>query len=272
LSIITVNKNNAAGLEKTIQSVICQTFVDFEFIVIDGVSNDNSVEIIKKYSEKIYFWVSEPDNGIYNAMNKGIRKAQGEYCLFLNSGDCLVSSSTLESVFNEINSISPADIYYSDRVNSDGKIWHFPKKLTISYLVSHPISHQNSLIKRSLFIEHGYYNENLNIASDWEFFLKESWKYKTSFYYIETNISVFDIHGIGSQDTPEHLAEKSKVFQNVFNELSDILMEIHNYHKTTYYNIIKNYGNTNFLTFLLRSYKLLMIIINKITCLLKNNT
>ena len=85
LSIITINLNNVIGLEKTITSVINQNFLDFEYIIIDGSSTDGSLEIIKKYAEKIAYCVSEPDKGIYNAMNKGLKKASGQYCLFLNS-------------------------------------------------------------------------------------------------------------------------------------------------------------------------------------------
>ena len=85
LSIITVNRNNKDGLEKTIRSVIRQTSHDYEYIIIDGASTDGSPEIIRNYEENITYWISEPDTGIYNAMNKGIRKAQGDYCLFLNS-------------------------------------------------------------------------------------------------------------------------------------------------------------------------------------------
>lgn len=77
LSIITINRNNAAGLRRTIESVVSQTYTDFEYIIIDGASTDGSVEVIKEYSDKITYWVSEPDTGIYNAMNKGILKAQG---------------------------------------------------------------------------------------------------------------------------------------------------------------------------------------------------
>ena len=87
LSIITINRNNAAGLRRTIESVVSQTYTEFEYIIIDGASTDESVDVIKEYADKITFWVSEPDNGIYNAMNKGILKAKGEYLLFLNSGD-----------------------------------------------------------------------------------------------------------------------------------------------------------------------------------------
>jgi glycosyltransferase involved in cell wall biosynthesis len=151
LSIITINKNNASGLEKTIQSVVSQTFKDFEYIVIDGNSTDESVEIIKKYSSGINYWVSEPDTGIYNAMNKGIRKAKGEYCLFLNSGDWLISPVTLQDVFNEIVNMNPADIFYSDCVKTDGNITIYPDNLTINYLSDNALNHQNTLIKHSLF-------------------------------------------------------------------------------------------------------------------------
>ena len=84
LSVITINFNNRDGLRKTIESVVNQTYKDFEYIVIDGGSTDGSVDVIKEYTDRIDYWVSEPDKGIYNAMNKGIDVAQGEYCLFLN--------------------------------------------------------------------------------------------------------------------------------------------------------------------------------------------
>ena len=91
LSIITVNYNDAIGLERTIKSVISQTFRDFEFIIIDGGSTDKSVEIIRKYEKHIDYWVSEHDGGIYCGMNKGLRQAHGEYINFMNGGDCFYS-------------------------------------------------------------------------------------------------------------------------------------------------------------------------------------
>src|ERR1035437_11152918 len=87
LSIISINLNNAKGLEITIRSIIEQTFIDYELIIIDGASTDESIEIINKYADKITYWVSEQDEGIYNAMNKGIKRSHGKYCFFLNSGD-----------------------------------------------------------------------------------------------------------------------------------------------------------------------------------------
>jgi alpha(1,3/1,4) fucosyltransferase len=272
LSIITINKDNALGLEKTIQSVVNQTYNDFEYIVIDGNSTDESVEIINKYSSEINYWVSEHDTGVYNAMNKGIRKAQGEYCLFLNSGDWLITSTTLQEVFNEINDIMTADIFYSDLNMTDGSLIKFPNNLSIIHLIERTISHQNSLIKRSLFFDHGLYNEDLFIASDWEFFLYELWKYKSNFTHITTCISIFDVHGIGSIESIKHYKERLTVIQNVFNELAELVIEYKVYHNSAYYrlcNIIyyifrnsnyykKNIGNinkTNLLFFFSKLYK-----------------
>ena len=97
LSIITVNFNDAEGLERTIKSVISQTFHDYEFIIIDGGSTDDSVNVIKKYESHIDYWVSEYDGGIYPGMNKGLRQAKGEYLNYMNGGDCYHSEDVLEN-------------------------------------------------------------------------------------------------------------------------------------------------------------------------------
>ena len=102
LTIITINYNNLEGLKRTVESVLNQTWQEFEYIVIDGGSNDGSAEYIESQSEHIDYWVSEPDKGIYNAMNKGIAKARGEYLLFLNSGDHLYSAKVLEENYGKI--------------------------------------------------------------------------------------------------------------------------------------------------------------------------
>src|SRR5476651_1326552 len=98
LSIITINFNNAVGLKKTIESLIKQQYREFQFIIIDGGSVDSSVDIIKEYADVIDYWVSEPDTGIYQAMNKGIREANGKYLMFLNSGDYLFENTTLQKM------------------------------------------------------------------------------------------------------------------------------------------------------------------------------
>ena len=99
LSIITVNFNDAEGLERTIKSVVSQTFCDYEFIIIDGGSTDGSIEVINKYESYIDYWASEPDGGIYPGMNKGLRQAKGEYLNFMNGGDCYHSPDVLQNIF-----------------------------------------------------------------------------------------------------------------------------------------------------------------------------
>ena len=100
LSVITVNFNDAQGLERTIKSVISQTFRDYEFIIIDGGSTDSSIDVIKKYEDHINFWVSEPDGGIYQGMNKGLSHAKGDYVNFMNGGDSFHAPDVLETIFS----------------------------------------------------------------------------------------------------------------------------------------------------------------------------
>jgi glycosyltransferase involved in cell wall biosynthesis len=253
LSIITINKNNAAGLERTIQSVVCQTFTDFEYIIIDGASDDTSVQAIKNHMDQITFWVSEPDSGIYNAMNKGIRKAQGDYCLFLNSGDCLISPVTLQNVFEEID--CSADIYYSDVVRSDNSFYFFPQYLDINFLISRPLNHQNTLIKKKLFIDHFFYNEKYRIVSDWEFLLQEMWIFKSSFSYIKTKIAIYERNGISSSNTLWRQKEEVMMYRTVFGDIAETIIELYKHRNTIYADILDHWGNTQILDFILKVYR-----------------
>jgi len=201
LSIITINKNNAAGLRKTIESVICQTFKDYEYIVIDGASSDDSVNVINEYYKHLTYFVSEPDDGIYYAMNKGIKAANGEYCLFLNSGDYLVSNSILEKAF-EYNFFE--DVVYGDAICKNYIEEKILRKYdsTLSVLNFFPganwccINHQNSFIKKSLFFKFGFYRTDLKILSDQAFFVKVIFEGGSTYRYIPIAITVYDITGI----------------------------------------------------------------------------
>jgi glycosyltransferase involved in cell wall biosynthesis len=229
LSLITINKNNAVGLENTVKSVITQIYTDFEYIIIDGSSSDDSLKIIKKYEDKITRWVSEPDSGIYNAVNKAIQAAKGKFCLFLNSGDYLIDSNTLKNVFEEIKNCPESGIFYSDCVNQNNTITIVPKLLDIGFFLYTNINHQNSIIKRELFFTHGFYDEKFKIVSDWAFNLSEFWIHKTKFTYIKTRIALYDTHGISSIQVEESRAEREIVITNVFKELSPVLLEYAKY-------------------------------------------
>lgn len=177
LSIITINYNNAEGLRKTMESVLSQTYKDFEYVVVDGASTDSSVDIIRAsalQAEGIEItWISEPDKGIYNAMNKGIRMSTGEYLLFLNSGDFLIGEEVLEKVFeNEYT----ADILCTRcNVSDKGKVvWtsNPPENVTFGTLYMVGLAHQSTFIRKSLFEQYGYYDESFRYNADIEFWYR----------------------------------------------------------------------------------------------------
>jgi glycosyltransferase involved in cell wall biosynthesis len=212
LSIITINKNNEAGLSLTTNSVIIQSFRDFEYIVIDGESSDNSIDILEKSSKLITYWVSEPDNGIYSAMNKGLLKATGEYILFLNSGDYFYNSAVLENIFKF--SFTEDLIVGSVILDGRGKkeIFEIPEidKLSFRYFMESTLPHPGTLINRGLFDKVGNFNETNLIASDWEFFLLAIFKHGATLRKIPEIISVFDWNGISSLPENNELVKKER--------------------------------------------------------------
>jgi glycosyltransferase involved in cell wall biosynthesis len=228
VSILTINLNNKTGLEKTMLSVFEQDYPDFEFIIVDGGSKDGSCELIESESRRISKWISEKDNGIYNAMNKAIKLAVGEYCFFLNSGDYFVNNKVLSTVFKrDID----ADIISGNvlKVRDTGK-WNRVKshnQVNLLNLMRHSLPHQGSFIKRSLFDSIGYYNEQYRIISDWEFFLKALVLNKSTYEHVEVDISYFMLDGISSQRTSTLLARKESedCIERHFGYMKDDLIE-----------------------------------------------
>ncbi len=199
LSIITINYNDVLGLKRTLESVTGQSYSNFEYIVIDGGSTDGSKELLEKYTDKISYWVSEPDRGIYHAMNKGIEKASGEYLLFMNSGDLFYDSEVLRE---NIDSIKNFDLIYFDTLIIDENkeyVKVFRSDLSIDYLFNDTIPHQGTFIKKTLFQIVGLYDENLKIVSDWKFFLLALIKHNCSYNKIEKTLSIFYLGGISSK-------------------------------------------------------------------------
>jgi len=219
LSIITVNLNHANDLRKTITSVIAQSFVDFEYIVIDGGSSDGSKEIMEHYAENISYWISEPDTGIYNAMNKGIQQAKGEYCLFLNSGDELIDSDVFTYVFENSKN---TDFIYGN-VSTVKGIIKYKSKLNFSFFFNTTLCHQSVFIKRTLFEQFGSYNESLSIVADWEFFLKTIVSANSTYQYIDRTICSYDINGISSMPkySSEILKQRKEVLISNFPQFYD---------------------------------------------------
>ena len=218
LSIITVNLNNKAGLQKTIESVFSQTFTDYEYLVIDGGSEDGSKELIKKYENKFVYCVSEKDKGIYDAMNKGILRADGEYVLFLNSGDYLIDKEVLDKVFQRQ---LKQDIIFGDIIwdtNGKHKKAKFPDQLSFEFLTTNSLAHQGTFFKKELFDKTGLYDEEYPIVADWVLFLLAVYKYNCSYLHVEELISVCTRDGISCapENWPKIVEDRKKATRQNF--------------------------------------------------------
>ena len=233
ISIITVAYNNKNGLKETIKSVINQTYRNFEFVIIDGGSNDGSKELLESYSSQIDFWVSEPDKGIYNAMNKGIRKASGEYLIFMNSGDRFSANDILEKIIPHFNNedIVYGNAYY-ELENRKKYEYKIPSKITIGSLLKEPICHQSAFFRKELFEKYGMYDENNKIASDWTFMMDIFVHHNISQKYINEFISIFEKTGISSTNNNLGVGEQKKYLaDNVSEEVQNMAKYFDEYSK-----------------------------------------
>jgi len=211
LSVITICLNDLEGLKRTVNSVVAQSFNDFEYIVIDGGSTDGTIDFLKKQETKIAKFVSEKDDGIYNAMNKGIALANGEYCLFLNSGDYLVNDDVLMSVFLQNKS---EDILYGNMIieseNGSRRHGKMPKELSFVHMIGDTLWHPVSFISKSLFDKYGMYDESLKMVSDYDFFLKVICLHKVSTAYLNFPIAVFNLKGFSSLPENRRILEMER--------------------------------------------------------------
>lgn len=233
LSIITINYNNRDGLRKTIESVVAQTTRDFEYIVIDGGSTDGSVDVIKEYASYIDYWVSEPDKGIYNAMNKGVRAASGQYCQFLNSGDWYYDNEVVHK-FNQYANMTDIILGYTAHIKNSSIIIGRSVTDTISFitLIKAGINHQASFIKRKLCVSFPY-DESYKICSDWKFYLETLIIHNCSFSTVDDVIVCFDMEGISNTNMELNGKERN-----------DIIKELGFYDR-----ILQDYKNIDFNTY-----------------------
>lgn len=223
-SIITINWNNASGLEKTMKSVLGQVCTDFEHIVVDGASTDGSVEVINEYAEKFgerLRWVSEKDKGIYNAMNKGIGMASGEYVQFLNSGDCLAAPDVTERMFKALKDRDFPTILYGNMLKDmpNGRILRdrcfAGQDITFLGFYTGTLNHSPAYIKRSLFDKYGLYDESLKIVSDWKWYLQAIVLGEEKPEYTDIDVTLFDMTGISETNKELDKAERRQVLEGL---------------------------------------------------------
>ena len=224
LTIITINRNNAAGLEKTMQSVLSQTCTDYEYVVVDGASTDGSVDVIKRlapaFGDRLK-WVSEPDKGIYNAMNKGIGMATGEYIEILNSGDSLAEKDVVEKMYSAVEKEGHPSILYGNMLKDfpDGHV-HRDKgfageEITLLSLYIGTLNHSPAYIRRSLFDKYGLYDESLKIDSDWKWYLQAIVFGEEKPVYTDIDVTLFDMTGISETNKELTKAEREQTLREL---------------------------------------------------------
>lgn len=233
LSIITVCYNEEINITKTLESITTQKFCDYQFVIVDGASTDNTLKIIKeKFSDFVDVLISEPDTGIYNAMNKGLKHSIGEYVLFLNAGDYFVNENVLVEVFRSKN--NNEDILFGYLVTDKMKRFKSLKNVDLkNFLLTGTLPHQASFIKMSLFYRIGGFDETFTIAGDYEFFSRAILKFEASYRYIDLPISFFDRHGKAIGNPILREKEKLRVQSKIKNK------KLYDYRKLILINIKK---------------------------------
>jgi glycosyltransferase involved in cell wall biosynthesis len=224
LSIVTINRNNADGLKKTLESVIFQNFNEFEYIIVDGASTDGSLDIIKKYESQVTYlkWVSEPDQGIYNAMNKGLSMASGDYIQILNSGDSLAAPDVTQRMMSALERLDFPSILYGNMIKCfpDGKKVidksFEGSEITMLGMFKGTLNHDPAYIQRDLFGKYGFYDESLKIVSDWKWYLQAIILGGEKPKYADIDVTLFDMTGISETHKVLDKEERKRVLEQLF--------------------------------------------------------
>lgn len=211
ITIVTINLNNKDGLKRTIESVVNQTFFDkVEYVIIDGGSTDGSVDVIKEYDDNIAYWCSEPDGGIFPAMNKSIEHINGDYALYLNSGDILNNNNVIERVYGELSK----DIVYGNeyKVNNKRILARFPDNLNENFFKKSALPHQSTFIRAELLKEMGY-SEKWKVLGDWSWLRERIMVDKVSYKHLNFPISDYDLNGFSTINQKLFFAERDKYYK-----------------------------------------------------------
>lgn len=214
VSIITVSYNTVNTIEQTILSVINQTYSNIEYIIIDGGSTDGTIEIIKKYADRISYWISEPDKGIYDAMNKGVLKATGDYVQYLNASDTIYKNTTIEDIVNHLLLKSvKSDVIYGDIIfKKEFGLFHLEPSDLNNFINAFPIYHPSSWVKKEV-LKNNMFDTSFTIAADFKLFRDLYYKGYT-FYNVPLIFTIFEaIEGISSTAVYKNWIENQKIIE-----------------------------------------------------------
>jgi glycosyltransferase involved in cell wall biosynthesis len=211
-SIVTVNYNDCKGLVRTLRSIVSQRDSDYELIVVDGGSTDGSLAVIEGYGDHIDYWVSEPDKGVYNAMNKGVRQAKGEYVIFMNGGDCFHGPDILERMRGYEEDIICGKVLKGTDTRPSG---HRRDEITLVDLMRGSLPHQAMFIRRQLLVDHPY-DERYRILSDWKFCIEALVFDNCSFRNSDVIVADYDTTGISTHSNGLLPQERERILQELF--------------------------------------------------------
>jgi len=241
LSIITICYNIKDEIERTCESIVNQTNQNFEWIVVDGGSTDGTIEVLNKYKDRMDAFISEPDSGIYNAMNKGIKKAHGEFLNFMNGGDTFADSNVVADFLNY--DTDGVDVLYGNMniVEDNGmrRLQTYPQMVNKTFFVKDCIGHQAAFIRLNLFEKYGLYSEKYRIVSDWErwiVFIENG----SFFKYWDYIVANFYRGGVGSKMSKKHNKERDDVIKTHFTKEEVSLAEkmAYNYRIIRLFNVL----------------------------------
>lgn len=196
ISVITVTLNHLEGLEATFRSVAAQSFRDFEWVVIDGGSTDGSAEFLQAHKKEIADFVSEPDSGIYQAMNKGVARARGEYCIFMNAGDVFYDERVFEDMAPYLDGTTP--MVFGETVYPNGWVHKAIPDVKMRFFWGTSFPHQAGFVMRKVFEENGGYREEYRCASDLFFFFEMNMVRHMPYRSVARKVCRFEGGGIAS--------------------------------------------------------------------------
>lgn len=254
LSIITINYNNAEGLKRTIESVVPFLRAEIEYIIIDGGSQDDSVANINIYADKIAYWISEQDRGIYHAMNKGIAKASGEYLLFINSGDEIIKDYDINKLIIQLtgediiycNIQEVLDVEKNIRINKT-----LPDSLDFRFFILDALPHQASFIRKERLVEYGGYSEDMKIFSDWAFFMDAICKNNCTYKHIDECFSIFYQDGLSAKpenrailwnELKQHVDKNYPIYRRLYKEWDEQKGLLHKLRSSRSIQLLKKLG------------------------------
>ncbi len=264
LSVITVTRNNRIGLEKTLASLEAQRGTKFELIIVDGKSSDGSVALLRDHQGIITRWVSEPDDGIYDAMNKAVRMASGDFCLFLNAGDSLLDENSIDTLSRALD--NDHEVFFSDLIYiQEGRRQskEYPVDISPSFFLTNTLNHQNCVIKRTTLLEEGLYRTDFRVASDWFFFAKGAVDGRMRFNKLDVPIAIYENDGWSASNEGARLniIERERGLQELFGTRLPLILELATYRDSVYGSIVRNFGEGGVLIIILRIYRFIMRIL-----------